>query len=395
MNMRPLPYSFPLASVLFLSLSGCAGTPTETKATNPGETGDIPEDSGSDVACTEVAAFFTLEAVRATSLPVLDGEDTDAVWDCLPWIDIDVIANVVYTPTGSPSGDSYPGLTTTSVTMKSVYTDSDVYFLVAWGDPEKSLMRYPWEKQTDGTWVQLSNKDSSGHENTFYEDKFAVQWNIDSASFAATGCYAGCHTGTDNANPGKKYYPEDETTDMWHWKSVRTEPNGQLDDKYVTYIASGECDGENCRLGDSRESGGYVDNNFGKFDVDCAGDPDGTLSVPCFMGPSPRELLTEDKTWVLDAKKQPFVDGFESGDRIAGMITSAFVGSRADVSTKAAYVDGTWTLEIRRSLITSTPAEDVQFDDLSRTYKFGVAVFDNTQINHASHAGALDFIFRP
>jgi hypothetical protein len=42
----------------------------------------------------------------------------------------------------------------------------------------------------------------------------------------------------------------------------------------------------------------------------------------------------------------------------------------------------TWTLEIRRQLVTAD-VTDVEFDDLSREYAFGVAVFDNAQIEHS------------
>ena len=55
---------------------------------------------------------------------------------------------------------------------------------------------------------------------------------------------------------------------------------------------------------------------------------------------------------------------------------------------------GVWTLEMSRSLTTSAGAEeDVQFDDLGAEYLFGVAVFDNTQINHAVHDGVLKLVF--
>jgi hypothetical protein len=260
-------------------------------------------------------------------------------------------------------------------------------------------MRYPWAKQQDGSWQQRVNKDSSGHENTYYEDKLGIQWDVSNSGFASGGCYNSCHLTIDVDSPiypGKKYNNSpDEITDMWHWKSVRTEPNGQLDDKHVVY-QDPESAAPNGRKSDSKTGGGYVDNNFGKFDSDCAADPTGALSLPCFMGPAGAELAADDKTWILDSEKQAFVDSFAAGDLVAGMVTSPFVGSRGDVSTAASYDSGVWTLEIQRSLTTTAGEdEDVQFDDLADTYYFGVAVFDNTQINHAVHANSLTFRFRP
>ena len=36
---------------------------------------------------------------------------------------------------------------------------------------------------------------------------------------------------------------------------------------------------------------------------------------------------------------------------------------------------------------------DVQFDDMKKAYAFGVAVFENAQVRHAFHAGALKVTF--
>ncbi len=45
-----------------------------------------------------------------------------------------------------------------------------------------------------------------------------------------------------------------------------------------------------------------------------------------------------------------------------------------------------------RKLVTGSKF-DVQFDKLDATYEFGVAAFDNAQVRHAFHAGALKLTF--
>jgi hypothetical protein len=45
-----------------------------------------------------------------------------------------------------------------------------------------------------------------------------------------------------------------------------------------------------------------------------------------------------------------------------------------------------------RKLVTGSEF-DVQFDDLKKAYAFGVAVFDNAQVRHAFHPGALRLTF--
>ena len=52
-----------------------------------------------------------------------------------------------------------------------------------------------------------------------------------------------------------------------------------------------------------------------------------------------------------------------------------------------------WTYEIRRKLVTGDD-KDVQFDDLNRTYKFGIAVFDNAQIEHSWSPALLRLVFK-
>ena len=53
-----------------------------------------------------------------------------------------------------------------------------------------------------------------------------------------------------------------------------------------------------------------------------------------------------------------------------------------------------WTLEFGRKLVTGSQY-DVQFDDLTATYHFGVAVFDNAQVRHSFQTGATAFSFKP
>jgi len=375
-------------ALLLLPAAGLAGCPTPVDS---GETGNVD--------CNEVSTA-RLKSQHAATLPSLDGDASDTAWDCLVTLEVPVLADAVYTPADAPEEPSYPGLMDSTVTLRSVYSDTALYILVQWDDPTLSLARFPWVKAVDGTWSQMVNKDSTGHENTWYEDKFAVQWDISAAEFSQSGCSATCHKVEDETSemyPGKKYteYPG-ELTDMWHWKSVRTEPNGQLDDKHVIYSDPNDPEDPKHygRQGDAKESGGYTDNNHAKYGADCASDPDGTLSVPCFMGPDGATMVVGDTYWILEDEKQPFIDTFDVGDEVAGMITGPFIGSRGDVTTASAWKDGVWTLEIMRDLTTAAgESEDVQFDDLTVLYPFGVGVFDNTQINHAVHDGVLKLEF--
>lgn len=304
----------------------------------------------------------------------------DAVWDKAKKLEIE-LDNTLYQP-----DNGYAGMTEVEVDVRSVYDDKYVYFLLEYKDPTHSIERFPWIKQGDGSWKQSKAKDSTGHDNTYYEDKFAFFWDINSKKFAKKGCAAACHkiangkvNGIEDTSPGRKFTKAGETIDMWHWKGVRTNPNHQLDDQFVDSTADPKLNANWGRKGDSKTGGGYKNNvSDGK---------------PAFVAKG----LNDTTVAIMDAEKIPFSDNYADSKRIPGIVTAPFTGSRGDVETFGVWKDGKWTIEIKRALITTgenADTQDVQFKDLSATYPFGVAVFDNSQINHIYHYGAYELIFK-
>ncbi len=95
----------------------------------------------------------------------------------------------------------------TDVTMRSVYTDDMIYFLVQYKDPTLSAQREPWQKQADGSWKKLGDpNDKGGDNNLYYEDKISIFWNINSPAFDKTGCLSACHVG-EGKPYGNMYTP--------------------------------------------------------------------------------------------------------------------------------------------------------------------------------------------
>ena len=76
------------------------------------------------------------------------------------------------------------------------------------------------------------------------------------------------------------------------------------------------------------------------------------------------------------------------------MITSGSTGARADVDAKGLYNSGTSGVEICRRLVTGH-VNHVRFNDLTRQYAFGVAIFDNAQIEHRYMAMVAKLVFKP
>ncbi|MCK0510594.1 ethylbenzene dehydrogenase-related protein [Aromatoleum buckelii] len=281
----------------------------------------------------------------------------------------------------------YDGIKDTEAELRALHDDEHVYFLLRYEDPTESLQRFPWIKQADGSWKQMMNKDSTGHENQWYEDKVSLFWNIDQKGFEKKGCDMSCHLpenglieGVEDKSAGRHYTrSKGETVDMWHWKSTRTGPVGLADDQYVD--ASRQENKEWGRKSDVG-TGGYYDNKSA----------DGKL--PAWMNGA---KVTRHRHLVAEPTKVAFEDDFKPGDRVNGIVARGFEGSRADIAAQGVWKDGYWTLEIKRKRVTAgegATEQDVQFADLARTYHFGLAIFDHAQINHLFHKKAVAFTFK-
>jgi hypothetical protein len=315
----------------------------------------------------------TLTSVKVATAPVIDGTP-EAIWDQATAMTVNV------------AGGANAGAHT--VTLKSVYTDDSVYFLATWNDPTESLRRIPWQKQADGSWKQLKTPGAKeGGENTYYEDKFAQIWNINTPTFDASGCFATCHVGenSDVKDFGNKYTPNPgEMADIWHMKLVRTNPTGYVDDQYLDSTRYSK---------DTPEAGRHSDPGGSPYSDNI----NAAKTAPNYTSPT-QPAQTNKTYWIIDAEKQPFKDTYKANDEIAGIIVRPPTGDRADIKGKAVYKDGTWTLEYGRKLTTKLPdgnlsKYDVQFSDLKKEYSFGTAIFDNAQTRHSYETGVSKLVF--
>jgi hypothetical protein len=322
---------------------------------------------GAFVGQPEAQQKNTLVAKKAAAGPTLDGTMKDVYKDAQP---------LTFKALG---GKNLQG-GSTEVTMRSVYTDDIVYFLVQYKDPTQSARREPWQKQADGSWKKLSDpNDKGGDNNLYYEDKVSILWNINSPSFEQKGCLAACHAG-EGKPYGNMYTPAaGERLDNWHWKSVRTGSLGQIDDQYVDGTKYDKDKApEAGRKSDPKTGGGYTDNLTDD------------KKAPKFALPGNKPA---PPYWIVDAEKEPFDDSkYKAGDEVPGIVVAPFAGDRGDIAAKAVWKDGVWTIEIARKLVTNSEF-DVQFSDKKKQYAFGVAVFDNTQVRHAYSPGVLKMVF--
>jgi hypothetical protein len=354
---------------------------------------------GCHAAGTPDSVVLKAKPITSDQAPSIDGAQ-DTVWDSTQFIRVNVSGG--FNPVAevgeagwSANGAPLPWATanTTTVTLRSMYDDRNLYMLVSWADPTQSGMRAPWNFDADeGVWKTLPNV-------PYYEDKFSVIWEIPPVTgFSVGGCLVTCHATTANRTVPLKYAPSPgQFLDMWHWKYARLNDVFILDDQHIDYNTTARGAG---RHGDPAgdPSTGYKSNvqtlNNGSADV----------SVPAYWIPG-----RADYWWILKgeidsgvAREIVSVDANNSlrdedgtdlptDTFVPGIFISAFDGDRGDVGARGVWTDGVWTLEIKRALVTAhdgiTSPYDVQFDDLSKKYYFGVAVFDNTQIGHMWQPG--------
>jgi hypothetical protein len=313
----------------------------------------------------------TLVVAKAATAPVLDGTAGDPAWAAAPPLAIKL------------SGGANFANGETTVTLKSVVSGDTIYFLMQYADPTESKRRAPYQKQADGSWKKLSDpNDKGGDDNVYYEDKWSIIWNIDNsvAGFNERGCAVMCHVGEGKPFGNKYTSKEGELADMWHMKGSRNGVNGQVDDQYVDWTRYDKDKAPNA--GRKGDPGGPDYKGFGLV----GGKPE-------FMNKDGKAANAGGTYFIRDGDQVAFDDSkFKAGDEVASYVVYKLQGDRGDIQVAYKWQNGVYTYEIARKLTTGSKY-DVQFNDMNKTYYFGVAAFDNAQVRHALTFEALKLVF--
>lgn len=362
-----------------------------------------------------------------------------------------------------------------TVRMKAAYTDTDLYIWARWKDNSTTsdLNRRRWFFN-GGVADVLPTFDPAvsgrthtdlvppGWTSNLNDDKIGIMWDIlnagvgasssGGAQFATVGCAMTCHTPAD-------MYPDNGRTDLWHWKSSRSNPVGFVNDQYCDPIVTGRVTdtGEvvevrNRPPGGNNTSGPryvwdptklnrIVRGDGATFDLDPQLFLAATATMPiegdaaagnvlyqascagCHnangLGQSKNLAdygLNQTGTTIVNKFNANGVshaggnagisDPTDQGNLVARI--RAFAGAPGytlqDVTAPndatyilnaaSVYSGGTYTLIVRRKLVTLKPTEDVQFTDLTAEYPFSVAIMDYDGKNHAG-APLQKLVFRP
>lgn len=200
------------------------------------------------IPATTTTNTNVLTSIKVTAAPTMDGT-IEAAWDNAQKLQI---APTVPDPGNGLFagyiGEMYPG------TVRSMYDDQNIYFLVEVQDKDKNIKSSPWYfNPTTSRWARESTSrsfDANGvmTRTGFGEDKLAFLWNVNNstAKFTAQTCYASCHVFTpyldystnpavqkSNANSGNHYTNgSNEKIDMWWLHPNRGFAFGSMDDNY-------------------------------------------------------------------------------------------------------------------------------------------------------------------
>lgn len=257
-------------------------------------------------------------SVRVEKAPTIDGDANDDVWEKAKPLEI-TVKRVMDPERG----------TSTRVWLRSVHTDTHIYFLAVWEDDSESI--------THRTWVWNPEK-KAYEDGGDREDMFSLAFE---------------HTGEFDAN---MLAGIENTWDVWHWKAARTNPRGYAMDKTHRY-------GKEKPAGRANE---HATTSGGKI----------WIARPEDSGDTVEKQIAAPTTFQTD--------------RVARYTPGVPTGSAADVKANGRWASGRWTLELARALTTGN-ADDTPFDP-KRSYRMAVGTFDKTgEMDKASGALVLTF----
>ena len=171
-----------------------------------------------------------LISIKVTTPPAIDGTIDDS-WNSATKLNVVPTVpdpgNALFT---GYIGEQYPA------SVRSMYDDQNIYFLVEWNDPTNNSTVAPWYfNPSTGRWSQEPTARTFDANGTLTregwgEDKLAMLWNVDYSTpkFITQTCYASCHIFTPYTDYSKSppvYTPNasgnhytngpNEKIDMW------------------------------------------------------------------------------------------------------------------------------------------------------------------------------------
>ncbi len=338
------------------------------------------KDSSTEGPSTPDASTLVASKIASSSAPSVSSSAVEAVWDNAQPLTI----------TASPIGANFKGSNRTfPVTVKSVATDNDIYFLVQYDDQSEDYLRTPLaflggDPASGKNWKVIQS----------YDDGVSLLFEVAAGStegvkFKDKGCTMLCHTAkTGDYNPGM--FSEDTTLgiyDIWYWHSGKSNADGYAEDKFsasnpVYAILFDELNQNNFKnniAGDT--ASGYLPQSI-------AGNNNNGLDKRYFIDES------NSVSFLSHSSTNPATGtAWSLGDRVPGFVVGTPASTRGnfDVQARGYYSGGKWTVKFKRSLATDDNYSDITLAH-GREYLFSLAIHDATQ--PADHYGTADKAYK-
>jgi len=364
--------------------------------------------------------------------------------DAEGWSDISTSA---ITTTGNPATGGHGQFDTgdlITISLQAAHDDTYLYMRANWADSTENSTSNVWT-YSDGAW----SKSSDNEDRWFMMFPITDVVGREGKTFAEAGCAMTCHlvessqvvTNTTDAlsscgichpnsdtDPGASFEhasvteeqscsschadrefdkdgadmvsPADGAFDIWHWKAGRSAPINVAEDQNTVGPAKRGGDGTGLTSNNDATGGlqplyiwtpasgkGQSDIILGsKLYLD--GGSDYTVGELWLSG----ELAVWDNTnskWlaydtVLETETEVTLTGTLSVRRSIYRDDKLVEGSNKDLISDSQYSNGAWTVVIKRKLNTGD-SKDVIFES-DNTYNFGIAVTDNSGINHKGNS---------
>jgi hypothetical protein len=303
-----------------------------------------------------------LISVKVDTPPALDGDGGDDVWKKAKEVGVEA--------------EDGP-----EINIKSVYTKDEIFFLVSWTDETESVSMDQWVYDGEKWNIKQEKRvDETGNADT---DRLGFQWPIKDASlikskikgeeftFIEKGCTVICHS---PEKEDKMYTSASgQVTDIWQWKAALTNPLKYADGMYQDHtniLKTQEPD--KFKRVTAAQKGDDMGPGELNFQPNKAGNGPKWMSKG---GPN-KPFLIKGEEVPLDMSK------IKKGDAIPGWLLARPKGSRGNINAVGKYHkdDIIWVVELGRKLVTDDKAHDTQFDDLKKTYYFGLSTWDNDRL---------------
>lgn len=296
----------------------------------------------------------TVVSTRTAVPPTLDGLDSD--WSATPASTVVLsspgavigMSESLWNSELAPFGRTWPfSFNVSSASVKSMFDDQRVYFLVRWADATENVRKGFLTWDGDGGVWRRSTED---------EDRLVFAFNIRSSfpAFEVIGCAGACHLNRnlgDTSDAGRAFRLSMHTNgptefaDVWEWDSVTTDPMGSAEDWYWDV---------NRRNADGPQ--GWTTSNVRTLS-DGGVEPISMSSAG--VNASPVALFASDAG--LSPEAIPFDGtGLVDGTTVPGVVHRQASSTRADLRAKGRWANGFWTVELSRARLTTDP-NDAQF----------------------------------